>query len=156
MSRRRIPCAPVDKRVIAYRLQRALKSKLQPATVQALSVAHHLNLDAMASGNADDDILWEMGAGMLTWSLIAGELGLGEPETDRQLRLWETVAARSALTGRVAFEAGEYDLAREGVVIMDQLAELVDHITASRCATRSNQLIKQMRSSRTVRSLGRV
>ena len=117
------------------RLPRAFRPKLVPDQVRDLALAHVVNLDAIATGQAGEDILWQQLGGTFTWSRVAELLGMGAPEMAEQVRLMEQVVQRFRATGRVLFTGPEYQLAKHGLQVMDLLAALVDRPTAIAAAS---------------------
>lgn len=109
---------------------RWLRPRLAADQVRDLSLAHHVNLDAIAKGEAGEDILWQVAGGTLTWCRVAELLGVGQPEMAEQLQLLEQLVARFHRTGRVLYTGSEYQLAKRGVEVMDALASSVDRDTA--------------------------
>jgi len=128
------------------RLPRAFRPKLAPDQVRDLALAHVVNLDAIATGQAGEEILWQQVGGTLTWCRVAELLGMGEPEMAEQLQLLEQVVARYRSTGRVVFTGPEYQLAKKGLQVMDLLATIVDRPTALQAADwgelRMNEMAK--------------
>ena len=61
-----------------------------------------------------------------------------------QLEMAALVAERHARTGRVGFAGIEYQLAKRGVDVMDQLAERVDRATAIAAAEWSEAKVNAM------------
>ena len=113
---------------------RGLRPRLLPDQVRDLAMAHTVNLDEIAAGRACAEVMWQTMGGVLCWQRVAEQLGLGVDQMDEQHSLMSAVIARHASTGRVAFAEGEYDTARQGVMVMDMLAERVDRITANQAA----------------------
>jgi ParB/RepB/Spo0J family partition protein len=111
-----------------------LIARLLPQQVRDLAMAHTVNLDDIATGQASAEVMWQTMGGVLTWLRVAQALGRGEPEMQAQHTLLTTLVARYVRTGQVAFAPGEYDLARQGMLVMDILAEQVDQATASTAA----------------------
>lgn len=83
---------------------------------------------------------------MLTWSKVAELLRVGEPEMRTQLELASTLVERFGRTGRVLFTGEEYQL-KDGVGVMDQLAELVDRPTAVIAAEWSERKVNELSES---------
>lgn len=123
---------------------RGLRAQLSAAQVRDLSLCHHINLDAIATGQADESTLWQTVGGALTWSRVADLLGLGAPEMAEQLQVLERVVSRYGRTGRVGFSGQEYQLAKHGVAVMDQLAAIVDQPTAIAAADWSEARVEKM------------
>jgi sulfite reductase beta subunit-like hemoprotein len=109
---------------------RGLLRKLAPDQVTDLALVHLTNLDLISRGLADEAVLWQMVGGVLTWSRAADLLGVGVDEMRAQLELVTRVVERYGRTGRVGFSGIEYQVAKLGVEVMDQLAEMVDAPTA--------------------------
>lgn len=126
-----------------------LRPKLDRLQVRDLSMAHHINLDAIAHGTADEALLWQVFGGTLTWWKAAQLSGKGVPEMNEQLALVESLLERYGRTGRIVYTGPELQLARDGVAVMDQLAELVDRAVAIAAAdwseARVNDLAKQFK-----------
>lgn len=109
---------------------RGLRAKLAHAQVRDLSICHIQNLDIVANGRGTEDTLWHLVEAALTWSRVAEKLGAGEPEMGEQLALVTSLVTRYERTGKVLFTGPEYQLAKSGVEVMDQLSEIVDRPTA--------------------------
>lgn len=124
------------------RTPRWLRPKLTSETKRELSLAHHANLDAIARGDAAPEVMWGWAGGCLTWSAVAQALKRGEEQMAKQLELVERVITNFERTGSVSFPSdGDYQLAVEGVVIMDLLAEATDCYTAGLAANWSDAAI---------------
>ena len=132
------------RRVIVPLPPRGLRPKLDRGQLVDLGLAHTANLDAIARGGASVDILWQTAGGVFTWWRVAQLLGVGEPEMQQQLQMIEHVLERFTRTGRVGFTGPEYQLAKVGVEVMDQLAEIVDRHTAVIAAEWSEQKINAL------------
>ena len=126
---------------------RGLRPRLAPDQVRDLSLVHHVNLDAIATGQADETTLWQTVGGALTWCRVAERLQLGEAEMAQQLQLLERVVERYGRTGRVGFTGEEYQLAKVGVIVMDQLAEQVDRPTAIAAAEWSERKVGELEAA---------
>lgn len=109
---------------------RGLRPKLARSQLTDLGLAHIANLDALAKGRADEAVLWQWVGGTLTWSRVAELLQFGQHEMTEQLTLVSTVVERYGRTGRAIFTGPEYQLAKDGVAYMDELAARVDRPTA--------------------------
>ena len=118
------------RRVIVPLPPKGLRPKLQPDQVSDLALVHNANLDAVAKGTADETTLWHLVEAALTWSKVAELIEAGEPEMRVQLELASTLVERYGRTGRVLFTGTEYQVAKEGVQVMDQLAEMTDKPSA--------------------------
>lgn len=126
------------------KMPRWLRPKLTPEQVRDLSLAHHTNLDAIATGTADETILWQYVGGVLTWSRVADLLKVGQPEMAAQLELAHQLIETYRRTGRVLFTGPQLELARDGVVVQDLLAQRVDQYTASLAADWSESQINKL------------
>lgn len=109
---------------------RGLRPKLSRTQVIELGICHMQNLDDIARGCATEQVLWHVVEAALTWSRVAQLLQAGVPEMTRQVELSKDLIRRYGRTGRIAFTGPEYLLAKEGIDVMDQLAEIVDKPTA--------------------------
>jgi hypothetical protein len=125
---------------------RGLRPRLTADQVCKLGVAHSLALKEIAEGNATEATLWEWVGGTLTWSRVAELLQAGAPEMRDQLDLAAQLVERYGRTGRVVFTGPEYQRAKDGVGVMDQLAEMVDLPTAAAAADWSEQRISQLQA----------
>lgn len=102
---------------------------LLPRTRQELAAHFHFTLDDIARrGRAE--AVWDLVGTVLCWHRVAERLGVGIPEMQVVHDLAMSVLQRYAATGRTIFTGPEYTAARDGVIAMEQLAELVDHHTA--------------------------
>lgn len=118
---------------------RGLRPKLTDDQRRDLGLAHIVNLDTLAKGEADEDTLWQWVGGCLTWSRVAELLQVGVDEMKAQLELVATVVDRFGRTGRAVFTGPEYQLAKAGVGFMDDLAAVVDRPTAIAAADWSEE-----------------
>jgi len=74
-------------------------------------------------------------------SKAAELLDIGVSEMAEQLLMLEAVVLRFKRTGRIGFSGPEYQLARDGVVVMDLIAEACDRPTAIAAAAWSEKRI---------------
>lgn len=118
------------RRPIVAQPPRGMRPRLPAAQVRDLGLCHAINLDAIATGTADAATLWQWVGGVLTWSRVADVLQAGAAEMQVQLEMAQRVIERFTRTGRVGFSGPDYQLAREGIKVMDQLSEVVDRATA--------------------------
>lgn len=118
------------RRAVVPQPPRGMRPRLDGAQVRDLGLCHVVNLDAIATGAADVSTLWQWVGGVLTWSRVAEALQAGALEMRAQLEVAERVIERYRRTGRVGFSGLDYQCAREGVQVMDQLSEVVDRATA--------------------------
>lgn len=118
------------RRVVVPMPPRALRPKLATDQVLSLGIAHMQNLDDIAGGRGTEETMWHIVEAAFTWSYVADKLQAGVPEMAAQLELATRVVERYGRTGKVGFSGVEYQVAKLGVEVMDQLAELVDLPTA--------------------------
>ena len=111
-----------------------LRPKLSRDQVADLSLAHIVNLDSIARGEATEELLWQWAGGVLTWLRAAQLLGEGEVQMDEQCELVGEVVRRYGRTGKILFTGPEYQRAKTGTIVMDLLAERVDRATALQAA----------------------
>jgi len=134
----------LTKAELIRRMHRGLRPKLHVDQVRDLALAHVGNLDTVATGQATEEVLWQWIGGVLTWSRVATVLKLGEEEMTRQLELATSMVERYGRVGRVGFSGPEYQLAKEGLQVMDQLAAVVDRPTAIDAADWSEDKVNEM------------
>ena len=135
-----------SKEELLDRLPRGLRPKLSAQQQHDLGMTHVQNLDAIASGQADLQLLMDYVEQVMTWVRVAQLLDTGVPEMMVQLEVATRLVERYGRTGRVGFDGPDYQLAKVGLVHMDQLASLVDEPNAlaatvwARCET--NAMVK--------------
>lgn len=135
------------RRVIVPLPPKGLRPKLARDQLRDLGICHLQNLDAVATGQATEATLWQVAGAALTWSKVAELLGVGEPEMREQLELTSSLVDRFGRTGRVLFTGTEYQLAKQGVQVMDELAEIVDKPTALKAAEWSEWKVNQLEAA---------
>lgn len=111
-----------------------LRPKLSSSQVLDLGLCHAINLDAIARGDAPGSMLWDLVGSVLTWSRAAQLAGAGVPEMVQQMDMVTRLVERYQRTGRVLFDGPDYQLAKLGLEVMDQLARQVDKATAMAAA----------------------
>ena len=119
MKRKRIPSPALP--------PPGLRPKLRRDQLRDLALCHLEALDSIARGDAKSATLWDFAGAALTWSKAAELMGVGEAEMTAQLELALSLIERYRRTGRVAFSGPEYQMAKAGIAVMDELAEVVDH-----------------------------
>ena len=123
------------KAALLARMQRALcPPRLTEQQQQGLSLVHVVNLDAIARGQADVRMMFDFVGGVLTWWRAAELAGLGVDELQPQYDLAMRLVERYRRTGRVRFDGPDYQLAKEGLALMDALASSVPQATAAEAA----------------------
>ena len=123
---------------------RGLRPMLDRSQLTDLALAHVANLDALSRGGANATTLWHAVEAAFTWSRVAELLGVGVDEMAEQLAMLESVVQRYKRTGRVGLSGPEYQLARRGVDVMDELAAMADVPTAIVAAAWSEGRIDRM------------
>lgn len=126
---------------------RGLRPKLDRGQLLDLAAAHLVNLDQMVSGRADEDLLWQVVEQTLVWSRVAELLELGMDEMRLQLDMVKQVVQRYGRTGRVGFSGQEYQIAKAGIDVMDQLAEATDKATAVAAAQWAASIVVAMQTA---------
>lgn len=139
------------RRIVVPLPPRGLRPKLSAGQVRDLALVHVVNLDAIARGEADAGMLWDLAGAVLTWWRVAELCGLGMPEMAVQLRLVEQLIERYKRTGRVGFSGPDYQMAKVGLEVMDQLARVVDKPTAIAAAEWSEAEINRRAAAVAVR-----
>ena len=125
---------PMSKHEMIARLHRGLRPKLDASQVLDLGLVHIINLDAIAHGRATEEILWHFVGGILTWSKVADMLDLGADAMVEQLGLAGRLVDRYKRTGHIVFTGPDYQLAKAGCTLMDELALVADRPTACAAA----------------------
>jgi len=135
---------PVSQAELLARMPRAFRPKLDRGQLLNLGLAHIVNLDSIARGEAGEDTLWQWVGGTLTWCKVAEALGVEVEAMNQQLQLATRLVERYGRTGRVVFTGEDYQLAKEGVGVMDLLAEKVDRPTAVMAADWSEAKVNEL------------
>lgn len=136
---------PLTHAELLARMPRAFRPKLRHDQVRDLAMVHLVNLDAIAHGQGTPDLLRDVVESIFTWSRVAELLQAGVPEMRAQLEMAEQLIERFKRTGRVGFNGAEYQLAKDGIGYMDQLAEIVDQRTAIEAADWSEHHLAGLR-----------
>lgn len=123
---------------------RGLRPRFTPDRLRTIGLVHLENLDAIARGGASVQTLWDMAEAAFTWARVAEVMQVGLPEIAPQLQLTARVIERYARTGKVVFTGQEYQEAKAGVQVMDQLAAEVDVATAEAAARWSDQQLARL------------
>lgn len=140
MKRRHVP----SKTELIARLHRGLRPKLDNAQLRDLALVHAANLDTICQGYGNNAVLYDVVAGVLTWSRVAELLATGVDEMTEQLQMVERVVARYLKHRRVGFDGVDLQIARHGLGVMDALAALADRATAIAAADWSEQRMHEM------------
>lgn len=139
----------ITKTELIARLHRGLRPKLVADQRTDLGLVHINNLDLISRGGADSALLWDVVATAFTWSKVAELLDVGVPEMAEQLEVTARLVERYNRTGRVAFDGTDYQLAKQGLDVMDQLASIVDRATAIASADWSEAQVNALASAST-------
>lgn len=121
-----------------------MRPKLVKDQVRDLDLVHVSNLDAIARGGATEAQLWDWVASVLTWCRAAELQGVGIEEMAPQRALADRLIARFEQTGRVLFSGPDYQLAKTGIEVMNELARTVDRANAIRAADWSEIEVNKM------------
>lgn len=132
------------RRVIAPMPPRGLRPKLGQSQLVDLEIIHMTLLDDLVHGRADEHLLWNWVGSLLTWSRVAELMGAGVPEMTDQLEVATNVIERYARTGSIGLTGPEYQLAKDGVDVMTELAKTVDRPRAIQAALWSENRVQQM------------
>lgn len=141
MKRRRM-----SKAELVDRLPPGLRPKLRRDQLRDLAMCHPQNLDAVATGEAQPALLWDYVESTLLWLRVAQLVQAGVAEMEQQCTLVQRLIERWKATGRVLFTGPDLQLARDGVVVMDQLAALADRRQAVDAALWSEMVVAQMQA----------
>lgn len=125
---------------------RCFAPKLNASQLRDLGLVHLQELDAIVHGQATVETLWSWAGGVLTWSRVAELTERNTDDMAQQLALCMAVLDRYTRTGSIGFTGLEYQLAKQGVMLMDALAEFVDRPTAGEAADWSEARINAMRA----------
>ena len=126
-----------------------LRPKLRRDQLRDLALCHLEALDSIARGDATSATLWQVAEAALAWSRAADLMHIGEAEMQAQLELALSLIERYKRTGRVAFSGPEYQAAKAGVAVMDELAEHTDRATAlAACEWADRRVVAMMAASR--------
>lgn len=146
---------------------RGMRPRLDAGQTLDLALAHMTNLDLVSKGQAGPEVMWQMLGGVFTWHRVAELMPAGtlvvvaEPggaddeyaevpavaAMRAQLELVTGVVERFGRTQRVGFSGREYQLAKVGVDVMDQLAAVVDRATAVAAAEWSEARVNALEAA---------
>ena len=126
-----------------------LRPRLRGDQLRALALCHIQAMDSIARGDATSATLWQVAEAALAWSRAADLMHIGEAEMQAQLELALSLIERYRRTGRVAFSGPEYQAAKAGVAVMDEVAEHTDRATAlAACEWADRRVVAMMAASR--------
>ena len=138
---------PLTRDELLARMPAGLRPMLRADTVRDLAIVHIQNLDAIANGGATLDTLWHWVEGVLTWYRVAQLIQAGEDEMAVQLEVATRMVDRYGRSQRVRFDGHDYQLAKRGLMVMDELALLVDWPTAKQAVLWSEGEIARMHAA---------
>ncbi len=134
----------LTKAELVARLPRLVRPKLDRAQVRDLALCHVLALDDIAQGRATEERLWDWVGGVLTWHYTAHALGVLTAEMTAAGEMAHRLIQRFEQTGRVGFSGPDYQLAKDAVAWMDELAERTDQPTAAQAAEWSERTVQAL------------
>jgi len=129
-----------------------LRPKLRRDQLRDLALCHIQAMDSIARGDAQSSTLWQVAEAALVWSRAAYLMHIGEAEMQAQLELALSLIVRYKRTGRVAFSGPEYQAAKAGVAVMDELAEHTDRATALAACEWADRRISAVRDASRARA----
>jgi len=124
-----------------------MRPKLTRSQMRDLALTHAVNLDAIARGGADEATMWQFVGGVLTWARVASLLQVGVQEMDTQVAVAHRLLGRHQHTGKVGFSGLEYQAARTGLQVMDELITIVDLPTAMLASEWAEQMTNELKGS---------
>jgi hypothetical protein len=124
-----------------------MRPKLTRSQVRDLGLTHAVNLDAIARGSADEATMWQFVGGVYTWARVAHLLQVGVPEMDAQVAVARRLVTRYWNTGKVGFSGPDYQAARTGLQVMDELITIVGLPTAMLASEWAEQITNELKGS---------
>jgi hypothetical protein len=112
--------------------------------VRELNLIHHIHLDAVATGDTNEKTLWHLVECALTWSRVASHLVRHAAVMRAHLDLITSLVTRYGRTGRIVFTGPEYQQAKHGVNVMNELATCTDLATAQEAAEWSRRRVPEL------------
>ena len=142
MSRKRC-----HRQVVQALPPRGMRARMPDSQISTLAIAHRQNLDDVMRGTADVQVLWDLAECVFTWTRVAELLQIGQAEMAPQLEVAAAVIERYGRTGRIGFSGPEFQKAKYGVLVMDELAAIVDVDTAKAAAAWSDRKLAALVSA---------
>lgn len=139
-------CRPTKQQLLA-RMPRAFRPKLPADQIRDLALAHVVNVDAISRGEAGEQLMWDWVGGLLMWSRIAERIEIGIDEMSEQLEMTTRLIERYGRTGHIVFTGPDYQLAKQGLDVMEQLSRLVDVPTAIAAADWAEAKVHELASA---------
>lgn len=116
---------------LLQRAQRAFPVRMGKRDLVHVGIAHIDTLNDIATGKGTFASLRDWASNVLTWYRAAELMGgLGLDEMVQQRECCARLVERFERTGRVAFDGPDYQLAKHGVDVMDELARQVPRAVA--------------------------
>lgn len=125
---------------------RGMRPRLARDQLTDLALAHLTNLDVMVKGQATEALMWQLAEQALVWFRAADLTGQMQIDMRQQLEVVASVVRRFGTTGRVGYSGAEYQTAKAGIDVMDQLADLVDQHQAVEAALWAEQALQNLRA----------
>lgn len=129
------------------RMPRAFRPKLPTDQILDLALAHVVNVDTISRGEATEQLMWDWVGGLLMWSRIAEQIEIGIEEMNEQIGLTTRLVERYGRTSSIVFTGPDYQLAKVGLDVMEQLSRLVDIPTAIAAADWAQAKITELASA---------
>lgn len=123
---------------LLQRAQRRFPVRMDRAQLVDVGIAHIDTLNDIATGAGTFVSLRDWTSNVMTWHYAAEAMSLGLDEMAAQLECCERLIERYTRTGRVAFDGPDYQLAKLGVEVMDELARQVPRAIALEAVAWSN------------------
>lgn len=115
---------------LLQRAQRAFPVRMGRRDLVNVGIVHIDTLNDIATGRGTFASLRDWASNVLTWYRAAELMGVGVEEMTAQRECAARLVERYERTGRVAFDGPDYQLAKHGVEVMDELARQVPRAIA--------------------------
>ncbi|KQY83727.1 hypothetical protein [Pelomonas sp. Root1444] len=112
------------------RAQRTFPVRMTKRDLVHVGIAHIDTLNDIATGRGTFASLRDWASNVLTWYRAAQLMSIGIDEMAEQRECCARLVERFERTGRVAFDGPDYQLAKHGVDVMDELARRVPRAIA--------------------------
>ena len=103
-------------------------------------------ISAQGEVKGDESLMWQLAEQALVWSRVAELTGELQEPMRQQLEVVASVVRRFGTTGRVGYSGAEYQAAKAGIEVMDQLAALVEKRQAIEAACWAEQALQDLRA----------
>ena len=135
------------RRVVVPQPPPGLRRMLDTNQRRDLALSHALALDDIVRGQATPEMLWEVAGATLTCSFVAQLIDVGEPEMSEQMQVIGRLIERFKRTGVLRFDGPDYQLAKTGLHVMDELALIATHAQANAAADFAQNQITLLQAS---------